>query len=233
MSVDKNKNKPKYDEISQLISDVHSHSINYHTRELYVHGAYSSEEPGVEYRMATTFIKNLHILQNQGRSNILVHMHTIGGEWGDGMAMYDSIRHTMSSVTILAYAHATSMSGILLQSADKRVMLPSSHFLIHHGSISIEDTCEAAKEAIIQNEKDMKRMLEVFAERAKDGQFFKDRKYGIKRIMSYIDQKVRHKNDWYLSAEEAVYYGFADGVLGEQGFETIAKIRKCRKRKDE
>jgi ATP-dependent protease ClpP protease subunit len=219
----------KLGEIPQLIGDVHQHSINHHTRELYVHGHYASEEPGVDYRMATTFVKNLHILEHQGRSNILVHMHTVGGAWPDGMGMFDSIRHATSSITILTYAHAPSMSGILLQSADKRILMPNTHILIHHGSISLEDTCEAAEEAINQNKRDMQTMLRIFAGRAKYGEYFASRKYSEKRIMGYIDQKIRHKNDWYLDAEEAVHYGFADGILGEQGFETVAKVRKSRK----
>lgn len=223
----------KLGEIPQLISDIHSHQINHHTRELYIHGQYASEEPGVDYRMATTFVKNLHVLEHQGKKNILVHMHTIGGEWPDGMGMYDAIRHATSSVTILAYAQASSMSGVLLQAADKRVMMPNTHFLIHHGSISIESTSEAVEEYVVQNKKDMHRMLELFAMRAKNGEYFSERRYGIKRIMGWIDQKIRHKNDWYLSSEEAVYYGFADGILGEPGFETFSKIRRCRKWRDE
>jgi ATP-dependent protease ClpP protease subunit len=224
--------KKKLGEIPQLISDVHSHLINHHTRELYLHGYYTSEEPGVEYRMATTFVKNLHILEHQGRSNVLVHMHTVGGEWPDGMGMFDAIRHATSSVTILAYAHARSMSGILLQAADKRILMPNTYVLLHHGSIAIEDTCEAAEEAIIQNKRDMQKMLKIFACRAKYGEYFASRKYSEKRIMGYIDQKIRPKNDWYLEAEEAVYYGFADGILGEPGFETMSKVRKSRKWKE-
>ena len=218
----------KLGEIPQLISDIHSHQINHHTRELYIHGVYASEEPGVDYRMATTFTKNMHVLEHQGKKNILAHMHTIGGEWPDGMAMFDAIRHATSSVTVLVYAQASSMSGVILQAADKRVMMPSTHFLIHHGSIVVDSTSEAAEEAIVQNKKDMAAMLRIFADRAKNGEYFSERRYGVKRIMGFLDQKIRHKNDWYLSAEEAVYYGFADGILGEPGFETVSKIRRSR-----
>ena len=46
-----------------------------------------------------------------------------------------------------------------------------------------------------------------------------------KHIMSQLD----NKSDWILNAEEAVYYGFADGVLGDRKFSTIDKL-KNRKR---
>ncbi len=49
--------------------------------------------------------------------------------------------------------------------------------------------------------------------------------------MTFIDQKIKQVGDWYMMPDEAVYYGFADGVYGEKGFETQAKIRSGRKRK--
>ena len=46
-----------------------------------------------------------------------------------------------------------------------------------------------------------------------------------KHIISQLD----NKSDWILNAEEAVYYGFADGVLGDRKFTTIDRL-KNRKR---
>lgn len=224
----------KITSIEQLISDIHSHNINNSSRELYLHGhidAYE-EEPGVDYRMATSFIKNVHILQSQNNKNILIHMHTIGGSWSDGMAIFNTIRLCKSPVTILGYAQASSMSGIVLQAADKRILMPDCELMIHHGSISLDDNTMAVKSAVDQNEKSCKRMLQVFAQRAVTGKYFKDRNYGIKKTMSYIDAKIKQSSDWYLTAEESVYYGFADGIFGEKGFETITKIRTGRKRTD-
>jgi ATP-dependent Clp protease protease subunit len=221
--------------IEQLISDVHGHNINHHSRELYLHGhidVYEEEEPGVDYRMATMFIKNLHILEAQNNQNILVHMHTIGGSWSDGMAIYNSLRLCSSSITIMAYAEASSMSGIVLQAADKRILMPDCELMIHHGSISVEDNTMAAKSAIDQNEKNCKRMLEIFAQRAVNGKYFTDRKYSLRKIMNFIDGKIKQTSDWYLTSEEAVYYGFADGIYGGKGFESMNKIRSGRKKKD-
>jgi ATP-dependent Clp protease protease subunit len=156
-------------------------------------------------------------------------MHTIGGSWSDGMAIFNTIRLSKSPITIMAYAQASSMSGIVLQAADKRILMPDCELMIHHGSISVEDNTMAAKSAIDQNEKNCKRMLEIFAQRAVSGKYFTDRNYGIKKTMSFIDAKIRQSSDWYLTAEESIYYGFADGIFGEKGFESITKIRRGRK----
>jgi len=221
-------------ELEQLINDIHSYGINYHTRELYLHGNYvgstdTDSEPGVEYRMATTFVKNAHILEGQSQSNILVHMHSIGGEWRDGMAIFNTIRFIKSPVTIIAYGEATSASGIVLQAADNRVLMPDTEFMIHHGSISLEDSSAAVKSAVDVNERLCKRMLSIFAKRSICGEYFTSKQYNLNKIMAFIDRKIHKHGDWYLSSEEAVYYGFADGVLGEKGFETTAKVRNPNK----
>lgn len=216
--------------VEQLISEIHNHHINHLNREIYLHGHMDAEEePGVDYRMATSFIKNLHLLCSQNSQNILVHMHTIGGNWSDGMAIFGSIRLSKATVTIIGYAQASSMSGIVFQAADKRVLMPDCDLMIHHGSISIEDNTMAAKSAIDQNERSCQRMLKIFADRAVNGKYFKERKYSLRRTMTFIDQKIRQYSDWYLSPEEAVYYGFADGILGQKGFETLSKIRSVKK----
>lgn len=224
----------KKDALEQLISDIHSYNVNHHTREIYLHGlgGATDEEPGVEYRMATTFVKNLHILAQQNQKNILVHMHTIGGNWNDGMAMFHAIRLAKSTVTFLSYAQASSMSGILFQAADKRVLMPECEMMIHHGSIALHDNSMAVKSAVDMNEKYCKRMLTIFARRAIHGPYFRDREFSLEKCMNFIDRKIKDKSDWYMDAEEAVAYGFADGILGEKGFETLGKIRSGRKLKE-
>jgi ATP-dependent protease ClpP protease subunit len=226
----------KKSEIEQLLSDVHSHNINHYTRELFLHSSLSplsdDSEPGVDYRMAVRFNKNLSVLENQNSENVLVHMHSTGGNWCDGLAMFDAIRFANSSVTFITYAQASSMSGILLQAADKRVLTPNCEFMIHHGSIALHDNSIAVNSAVEMNNKYMKRMLQIFARRCKIGEFFLEKEYTESRIISWIDKKLKDKSDWYMSAEEAVYYGFADGILGTKGFETIAKIRRGSKFKE-
>lgn len=216
--------------VERLIDEIHEHQINSSSRELYLHSHFGSDDdPGVEYRMASTFVKNLHILESQSSSNILVHMHTEGGVWGDGMAIFNSIRFAKSPVSILGYAQASSMGGVVLQAADKRVLMPDCEVMIHHGSIAVDENTVAAKSHIDQNERFCKRMLQVFGERAVNGKYFKERKYSLRRTMNFIDSKIRQAGDWFLTAEEAVYYGFADGIMGSKGFETVAKIRAGKK----
>jgi ATP-dependent Clp protease protease subunit len=213
------------------IHNVHSYGVNLVTREIYLHSAYDSgREIGVDYRSAITFIKNLHLLESSSK-NVLVHMHTVGGDWNDGMAIYNAIRHSPCPVTILAYAQASSMSGIMLQAADKRVLMPDCEFLIHNGSIAIDGTAAEAKAMVESNEANSRRMMEVFAWRAANGPHFIKAKMNNSQIIEFIDRKVKDKSDWAFSAKEALNYGFCDGVLGMPGFEDLKVIRKVRKDK--
>ena len=225
------------DSIQNLVHDVHTFSINAPSRQIYLHSIYGQsgeeEEPGIEYRLSTTFIKNLHILDSISSENILVFCHSIGGVWSDGMAAFDAIRAAKSPVTTLVYAQASSMSGILLQAADKRVLTPSCEFMIHFGSIFVNDNSLAVKSAVDANERYSKQMLKIFATRAMTGSFFKSRGYNYSKTVAYINRKIRDKSDWYLAADEAVDFGFADGILGEKGFETMEKIRIGKKYKSE
>lgn len=214
----------------QIISEIHDYQINLASREIYLHSHLDAEDdPGVEYKMAVTFVKNLHMLDAQGQGNVLVHMHTDGGVWSDGMAIFNSVRFARSPVTMLAYAQASSMGGVVLQAADKRVLMPDCELMVHHGSITVDENTVAAKSAIDQNERFCKRMLQVFGERAVHAPYFKERKYTLRRTMNFIDSKIRQLGDWFLTAEEAVYYGFADGIMGSKGFENLKKIRMGKK----
>ncbi len=61
----------------QIIGEIHDYQINPASREIYLHSHVESEDdPGVEYKMAVKFVKNLHILDFRRTSNILVHMRT-------------------------------------------------------------------------------------------------------------------------------------------------------------
>ena len=108
---------------SELINDVHNFSLNVETREIFLnsHIADCEEEAGVDWRMATKFNKNIRLLTSgpQAEQPILIHMHTVGGNWEDGLAIYDIINSCANThITIIAYAHARSMSSIIFQAAE-------------------------------------------------------------------------------------------------------------------
>ena len=84
--------------------DFHNYACNIKTREIFLHNHFGNndeENPGVEYKMSNTFLKNIRALDQEGSQDILVHMQSIGGEWSDGMAIFDAITMCKSKVTRL------------------------------------------------------------------------------------------------------------------------------------
>ena len=214
--------------MNDIIESIHGQSIDLKQREIYLHGYHGpfDDDPGVEYRMATTLIKNIRYLDSLKNEPILIHMHSIGGNWGDGMAIYDAIKLARSHVTIVVYGQAESMSSIILQAADNRIMMPNSYFMSHYGSSSSAgnflDTQNWAKfESII-----LDTMLDIYVESCMKGKFFNE-KYTDpteSKVRTFIKKKLKD-GDWYLNSNEAVYYGFADGVLSTRKYRGISSLK--------
>lgn len=202
----------------ELLKDFHDYGANIATREIFLHNHYHSEDnenPGVEYRMSNTFIKNLRALDLKANSDITIHCHSIGGEWSDGMAIYDAIKMCRSYVSIIIYGQAESMSSIFMQAADYRYMTPNAHFMLHYGTTDINTDYLSAMNQSDYERKITDVMFNVYSSRCVDGKFFYEKfgkKPSEKQTKQYLIRKLK-SGDWYLNAEEAVYYGFADALL--------------------
>jgi ATP-dependent protease ClpP protease subunit len=69
-------------------------------------------------------------------------------------------------------------------------------------------------------------MLQIFAERGINGAYFKKRKSStVESAYRFFDKKLKEKIDWFLDAEEAVFYGLADGILGSKEYPDVEALR--------
>ena len=57
-------------------------------------------------------------------------------------------------------------------------------------------------------------MLDIYSNSCITGKFFQEKytKPDIKKIKHFISKKLQ-EGDWYMTAEESVYYGFTDKVI--------------------
>lgn len=188
-------------DIDPTLFNIHEYNVNPLTREIFLNGINSNEEEecGIDYRIANQFIKNIKFLENQNNDNIIIHQCTVGGEYAYGMAIYNAIKECSCHVTVIAYSHARSMSSITIQAADERLLMPDCYFMIHHGTIFIADTHKGAVSYMEFAKQDANRMMEIYTERCK-------------LSANEIEEKLNEHQEWYLTAEEAVKYGFADGI---------------------
>jgi len=222
--------------VDERIETVHDYWIDPDSREIWIHSVDVSssegewDEPGVEYNMAVKVIKNLHYLRKQSsRAGVTIHLHTCGGVWEEGMAIYDTIRLMPYPVTIISYTHARSMSSIILQAAagpdDTRLLLPSSHFMFHWGTFHTGGHTKAVYSEVDFCKKYDEMMLDIYVDCLRTGKKFK----GVEesRIRKELENKMNNKIDVYLTAEEAVEWGFADGII--DSWPSYCRWRKFKK----
>ena len=156
-----------------LVFDVHNYDVDIKSNHIYLMGVdrgYESipgdQEPGIEFTIANRFVRNINLCMRANPDKpIIVHMKSCGGYWEEGMAIYDAIKSCPSKVTILSYTHARSMTSIILQAADKRVLMPSSYFMIHDGTYAIEGTVKQVRASIQFDKRTEIIMLNIYADK--------------------------------------------------------------------
>jgi ATP-dependent protease ClpP protease subunit len=208
-------NKRRKSDALSDISIIHDKWIDVDGRQMWIHSIESEPdggEPGVEYMMANHVIKNLHILlKSNAKAPVIIHLHACGGVDHEGFAIYDAIKLMPYRVTMISYTHARSMSSVILQAADNRILLPHSYFLFHDGEMCASGTVKAVRECTKFSYIHSGYMKDIYADRlCKKGKFKGCNKEYIKReLQKHMDKK----EDVYLTAEEAIEWGFADKIL--------------------
>ena len=195
------------------MEDIHERGIDIDNRRIYLHGSepIDNEEPGVDYRMMNQFVKNLDALACT-EGDIHVIMGTLGGDWNYGMGIYDAIKACPRRVIITAYAWARSMSSIILQAGAERVLMPHCDFMVHYGTSAYDGHYLAVQSGVSFERRTEETMLRLYAERCVGGKCF--RGWSVEEVMRFIEARMKERSDWWMSAKEAVDYGFADRVAG-------------------
>ena len=141
------------------------------------------------------------------------------------MAIYDAIAASPSPITLLAYAHARSMSSIIPQAAKKRVIMPNADFMVHFGTAAYEGDARSFLAEAKQNDRLDGQMLDIYTSKCYRGPSSAGTNTPRTRVREYLRQRMNEVREWYMPAAEAVDKGFMDGVFGTPGFRTLDEIR--------
>ncbi len=188
-----------------LIHQLHEFDIDLVSNHIYLMGidrGYEAvpglEEPGIDYVISKRFIKNINMcMRVNPEKPIIIHMKSCGGDWQEGMAIYDSIRSCPSKVIILNYTHARSMSSLIFLAADKRVMMPNSYFMIHDGTYSIDGTLKQVRSSIEFDRINEDTMLGIYAERMTAKGEFKGQP--LSKIKKWLRSQMDKKEDVFFT----------------------------------
>ncbi|MGZ6854806.1 MAG: ClpP family protease [Mycobacteriaceae bacterium] len=132
---------------------------------------------------------------------ITIVFNSPGGSVIDGLALYDhliELRQLGHRITTVARGMAASMGGILLQAGDERIVGPNAHVLIHEISSGAVGKFSEIEDEIAFLKKLQDHCVNILAERST-------------LTARQIKSKWR-KTDWWLGADEAVKFGFADRI---------------------
>jgi len=176
-------------------------------------GADGGVEPGVEYVMANRFIRNINLcMRVNPEIPLVIHMKTCGGDWQEGMAIYDAIRTFPWPVTILSYTQASSMSSLIFQAGNKRVMMPNSHFMFHDGSFGMQGTVKQVRSAVrFEKRVADKTMMDIYARAMKERGKLSNKT--LQYIRKWIRLRMDKEEDVYFTAKETCEYGLADEIF--------------------
>ena len=214
---------------SYIIEELHLYDLLLDSREIFLHGSeYSEEDSGVDFRMSSRFLKNMRLLESISAEPIIIHQQSVGGEWHDGMLIYDMISNSNCHIIFVMHGIACSMGSIIPQAADTRVIMPSCTFMVHSGytSISSDLTYKQSRSLFEIEEKLQETMLDIYCSVCRNGHIFQKEQLNDKQIREFIIGKIDQKEDWWLLARDAVNYGFADAVFGDLNYENIENIKE-------
>jgi len=185
------------------IDKLYDYDLFIPTRTIYIgsNTVHEENESGVDADLSARVIKALHIL-DQKEEPITIILNNPGGHYYHGMAIYDAIKGCKSHVTIKVYGMAMSMAAVILQAADKRIMMPNARFMVHYGESGFVGHSKTFDKWAEENKKINARIEQILLEKIK----LKKPEFTLK----YLQKLLNH--DTIYSAIETVDMGLADEV---------------------
>lgn len=141
---------------------------------------------------------------------IELHLNSEGGEVFDGMAIYDTLKQR-GGVTVVVDSLAASISSVIVQAGERRIMAPQATMMIHEASSGAAGNAGDLRKLADLLDKTSDNIASVYAERA-GGELADWR-------------SAMQATTWY-SAAEAVKAGLADEVRGTAAIKGQADIPK-------
>lgn len=132
---------------------------------------------------------------------ITILLNSPGGSCSSGFQLYDYLRALSSLghyITTYALGTAASMGSVVLQAGDRRIIGANAMVMVHQVSSGINSQTPYIEDQVKYHKMIEERMMRIYVSRSK-----------------LTEQQIRGKwdrRDWYMLAEEAVEFGFADEI---------------------
>ena len=170
------------------VKDSFEYDVLVNTREIVAVG-------NIDNEFYIKLVKNILLLKD--KKDITIYLNSPGGDVSLAVGLYDLIQSLDCEVTIIILGEASSAASFLLQAADNRLVSKNSTLMMHDWSCAIHESASNIKNLVSIADKIFDNMIDI---------------YLSKSSMTKKQFRSKIKTDWYLTAEESVSLGFADGI---------------------
>ena len=142
----------------------------------------------------------LHLANEDPEKDIQLYINSPGGVVYDGLAIYDTMQYIKPDVQTIGIGLQASMGAFLLSSGakGKRFVLPNARVMIHQPSSGTQGMVTDQEISLRESVRMKELLAKVIAKNT--GQKLEKVKADMER-------------DHWMSADEAVKYGLADGMI--------------------
>lgn len=134
------------------------------------------------------------------REPIELVITSYGGSCYDGLGIYDVIQNSKTPVYTQVYGYAMSMGVVILLAGHKRFISKHSTLMFHDIATGMFGPLEYIKGGLDQTEKLRDMATDIICDRT-----------NITR--EKLNEIYKSKQDWYITAQDAVKLGFADEII--------------------
>jgi ATP-dependent Clp protease protease subunit len=145
----------------------------------------------------------LYLDGKDSKAPIYMYINSPGGVITSGLAIADTMNFVSAPVIAVAMGQACSMGSYLLTVADKRLSLPSTRIMYHSLSGGIEGTIHDMEVQIQESRRLQEALITKIHEKSNGKKTLEE----IKQITA---------RDWFISADEALEFGFIDGIISNK-----------------
>ena len=178
--------------------------------DLYIFGDITSW-PWLESDVSASGIVNE--LQSLDAKEINVHINSYGGEVAEGLAIYNTLKNSDMKVTTICDGFACSAASVIFMAGDERIINEASLLMIHNAWTYANGNATELRKAAEDLDKITQASVNAYVSRA---------------TISEDEIKNLMDNETWITAQEAVEYGFAtkteksdDGGIKQSAFANI------------
>ena len=173
------------------------------TTELLIHGDITSLKWEASDVGSFDIAKELKEVKS---SNLLVRINSYGGEVAQGLGIYNLLKSFKGRVTTANDGFACSAASVIFMAGEKRVMPRSSLLMIHNAATIAYGDSNDFKKMADTLEKVTQPSVEVYKAVSK---------------LSEVEIKKMMDDETWISADEALEYGFATHVIEQEPTQSL------------